>query len=186
MSRWPSHSWSVRIGTPAAAIWVPKVWRRSWKRSGRTPATRSASLNRARTLEESSGPPVWGGKTPGRHRPGSCSLGSDARAPAHPVVHRHRAAGALGLRASELRLASGPLPGVGAPDPDPHRGPVHVPPAKREYSPCRRPVSAAVRYRRGRWGQGDRPGHHGVGPRPPPRENRMSASVSSASGSGHP
>jgi hypothetical protein len=27
---------NVRIGTPAAAIAVPKVWRRSWKRWGRS------------------------------------------------------------------------------------------------------------------------------------------------------
>jgi hypothetical protein len=31
-SRWPIHSCSVRIGTPAAAMRVPKVWRRSWVR----------------------------------------------------------------------------------------------------------------------------------------------------------
>jgi len=30
-SAWPSYSWIARSGAPAAAIWVPKVWRSSWK-----------------------------------------------------------------------------------------------------------------------------------------------------------
>src|SRR5680860_1919763 len=41
-SRWPIHSCSVRSGTPAPPIRVPKVWRRSWKRT---------SLTRARVRE---------------------------------------------------------------------------------------------------------------------------------------
>src|SRR5437764_12618422 len=43
-SRWPIHSCSARIGTPAAAMRVPKVWRRSWKRTSRRPARRAAPL----------------------------------------------------------------------------------------------------------------------------------------------
>ena len=57
----------VCIGTPAAAIRVPKVWRRSWTRTRRTPARRSAALKRLSSLERSSGRPVCGGRTtPGR------------------------------------------------------------------------------------------------------------------------
>ena len=41
----------VRSGAPAAAILVPKVWRRSWKRIERTPAALIASLNRFLNFE---------------------------------------------------------------------------------------------------------------------------------------
>ena len=39
-SRWPIHSWIARSGAPAAAIRVPKVCRRPWKVTRRTPARR--------------------------------------------------------------------------------------------------------------------------------------------------
>ena len=60
-SAWPRNSWRVRSETlPEAASWVAKVWRRSWKRMGRTPASRQAAWKRLVTLSPSRGLPVCG------------------------------------------------------------------------------------------------------------------------------
>lgn len=50
----------VRIGVPDAASRVAKVWRRSWKRMGRTPASTQAALKRLVTFAPSSGVPLVG------------------------------------------------------------------------------------------------------------------------------
>src|SRR5438128_1472406 len=61
MSRWPIHSCRVRIGTLAAAIAVPNVWRRSWKRCASSSfAALSALRIRRNTAALSSGPPPRG------------------------------------------------------------------------------------------------------------------------------
>ena len=50
----------LRYGTPWAAMLVPNVCRRSWKRRSRTPARRSAALKRLSSRDRSIGLPVWG------------------------------------------------------------------------------------------------------------------------------
>jgi len=59
-SAWPRNSWIERMGCPLAAMRVPNVCRRSWKRIGGTLAARHAALNRFVTFERSSGLPVSG------------------------------------------------------------------------------------------------------------------------------
>jgi hypothetical protein len=44
-SAWPIISWMTRNGVPAAAICVPNVCRRSWKRITRTPASSQPALD---------------------------------------------------------------------------------------------------------------------------------------------
>ena len=51
----------VRIGTPAAAMRVPKVWRSSWKVTVLTSARLTAWAKRRTSFERSSGLPVSGG-----------------------------------------------------------------------------------------------------------------------------
>jgi hypothetical protein len=48
----------VRMGVPDAASMVAKVWRRSWKRTGLTPASVQAALKRLVTFAPSSGVPL--------------------------------------------------------------------------------------------------------------------------------
>ena len=138
----PIHSCRVRIGTPAAAIRVPNVCRRSWKRTSRTPAAFTAALNRLRTLERSSGLPVCGW--------------ANTRSSSAVYAELLRQRLQLGRDAIGQRHSPDPAPGL--------RRPVLAADVRRgEPAPCRRasprrcqrspsnspwrsPVIAAVRY----------------------------------------
>ena len=107
---------------------VPKVWRRSWKRTRRTPAPRSAALKRLRQLrgvERRAGVRVAEDEVvvglEGAARVVALELGGDA------VGQRHGAARAAATSACRTRRARSC-----APHAHPAGAPVDVAPAQRE------------------------------------------------------
>src|SRR6476620_1476302 len=132
MSRWPIQSWTFRFGTPAAAIVVPKVWRRSWKRWASRPAEASARLKRRPTPAVCSGSPVSGWPKTRAVPERSVVAPRRSRGDGYLARHRHRARGAPALRRLELPAD------VVAADADVRGEPVDVSPAQGEELPTAR------------------------------------------------
>src|SRR4051812_15625691 len=129
MSAWPIHSWSRRRSTfGLAAIVVPKVWRRSWKRSRPRPARAAAATKRRHIAEASMKPRSRRGR-PGRRAPSSTRA-----ARAGPARRRRRAPSAPRgpCRSSGAWVALA----VARRDADRRVGEVDVAPAQRDQLPA--------------------------------------------------
>jgi hypothetical protein len=122
---WPIHSWIIRRGAPAAAMRVPKVCRRSWKRIGRSVARATAAVNRFLSLTGRRHRPSAGGRRRVRRRPGTPTPGSGAparRRRGRPWGRRGSTAGSWESRTAPSSSCAGH---------ESARWPVHVPPPER-------------------------------------------------------
>src|SRR3954471_8817168 len=91
MSSWPIHAWTWTIEAWLMAS-EPKVWRRSWKRSGRSPAASRRALVAAAQRRVVERLPLWGAEHEAVTAGVAVALGEPGQRLRGRVDQRHRAA----------------------------------------------------------------------------------------------